>query len=131
MRRTHRVLTLLALSLGLVTATSAVAVAAPTPSAIEDQHDRLLRNLEAGQAERTEAAVQLSRAMERNSAPVPASGVAAQPAPRTDTAVPGRDLNVLATLLVGLVGGLVGGGAAMAAWTAAARRRPHRTAPAA
>jgi len=55
MSRTHRALAMLALSLALVTATAAVAAAAPpSPAGIEDQSDRLLRNLEAGQAERTE-----------------------------------------------------------------------------
>jgi hypothetical protein len=175
MRRTHRALAMLALSLALVGATTAAAVAAPpaptgiedqndrllrnlqaqeaertraavelaramerdlertagvvaAPAPIEDQHDRLLRNLERGQAERTQAAVTLARAMERNLAAFPAGSgvVAAQPAPRTDTASPGRDVDVLATLLLGLVGGLVGGAAAMAGWTAATRRRLHR-----
>jgi hypothetical protein len=128
MRRTHRALAMLALSLALVAATTATAVAAPpAPTGIEDQHDRLLRNLERGQAERTLAAVTLARSMERNLTAVPAvGGVAAQPAPRIDTASPGRDVDVLATLLLGLVGGLVGGAAAMAGWTAATRRRLHR-----
>ena len=67
MRRTHRALALLALSLSLVAATGTVAAATPLPAtAIEDQHDRLLRNLEATQAERTQAAVQLHRSMERD-----------------------------------------------------------------
>jgi hypothetical protein len=35
---------------------------------------------------------------------------------------------VFATLLVGLVGGLVGGAAAMAGWTATTRRRVRRVA---
>jgi hypothetical protein len=39
-------------------------------------------------------------------------------------------VDVLATLLLGLVGGLVGGGVAMASWIAATRRRLHRAAPA-
>ena len=68
--------------------------------------------------------------MERNLTPVAAvGGIAAQPAARTDTAVPGRDVDVLATLLLGLIGGLVGG-AALAGWTAVTRRRLHRAAPA-
>jgi hypothetical protein len=129
MRRTHRALAMLALSLALVGATTAAAVAAPpAPTGIEDQNDRLLRNLQAQEAERTQAAVTLARAMERKLAPLPAGSgvVAAQPAPRTDTASPGHDVDVLATLLLGLVGGLVGGAAAMAGWTAATRRRLHR-----
>jgi ABC-type transporter MlaC component len=67
MRRTHRALVLLALSLSLVAATATVAAAAPPPATgIEDQHDRLLRSLQATQAERTEAAVQLHRSLERD-----------------------------------------------------------------
>jgi hypothetical protein len=103
----------------------------PLPARVEDQHDRLLRNLQAGRAERTQATVQLARAMERNLAPAPpVGGIAAQPAPRSDPAVPGRDVAVLTTLLVGLIGGLVGGAAAIAGWTAASRRRLHRAASA-
>lgn len=127
MNRTHRALAMLVLSLALLTATITTTVAQPTPPPIEDQHDRLLRNLQAGQVERTQAAVELARSGERNLTPVPAmSPVAALPAARTDPAVPGRD--VLATLLVGLIGGLVGAATAMAGWTAATRRRTHRTA---
>jgi hypothetical protein len=37
-------------------------------------------------------------------------------------------VDVLATLLLGLVGGLVGGGAAIGGWTIATRRRMHRVA---
>jgi hypothetical protein len=130
MRRTHRALALLALSLSLVAATATVAAATPPP-ATEDQHDRLLRNLQATQAEQSEAAVQLARAMERNLAPAPPVGaIAAQPAPRSDPTVPGRDVAVLTTLLAGLIGGLVGGAAAIAGWAAASRRRLHRAASA-
>ena len=58
MSRTYRALTVLALSLALAAGTTAVAVAAPvTSSAVEDQNDRLLRSIEAAQAERTQAAV--------------------------------------------------------------------------
>jgi hypothetical protein len=130
MNRTYRALAMLVLSLALLGATSAVAAAQST-SGVEDQNDRLLRNLEASQAERTQAAVQLHRAMERNLAPAPpVADIAAQPARRTYPAVPGRDVAVVPTLLVGLIGGLVGGAAAMASWTAASRRRLHRVASA-
>jgi hypothetical protein len=125
MSRTQRALAMLALCLAMVSATTAVAAAAPTPTTrIEDQNDRLLRNLKAGQAERTQAAVELARSMERNSTPVAAADiVVAQPAAR---AVPGAGVDVLATLLLGLIGG----GAAMAGWTATTRRRLHRAAAA-
>jgi hypothetical protein len=132
MSRTHRTLAMLALSLALVAATTTLAAAAPPPiTGIEDQNDRLLRNLQAAQAERTQAAVVLARSMDRNLTPVGAvDTIAAQPAPRTDTEVPRRDLGLLVTLLLGLAGGLVGGAAAMAGWTATTRRRLHRTAAA-
>jgi hypothetical protein len=151
MRRTYRALALLALSLSLVTATATVAAASPSeaavqlhrsmerdlnrsagvslPARVEDQHDRLLRNLQATQAERTQATVQLARAMERNLAPAPpVNGIAVQPTPPSGPAVPGGEVAVLATLLVGLIGGLVGGAAVIAGWAAAGRRRPHRAA---
>jgi len=47
---------MLALSLAVATATTAVAAATPPPiTGIEDQNDRLLRNQRAAQAERTQA----------------------------------------------------------------------------
>jgi hypothetical protein len=112
----------LALSLAVATATTAVAAAAPPPApGIEDQHDRLLRNLQ--------AAVALARSMERDLTPVPAVDVvAAQPTVAPDPAAPGAVVDVLATLLLGLVGGLVGGGAAIGGWIAATRRRTQRAA---
>jgi hypothetical protein len=117
MSQTHRALAMLALSLALVAATTAVAAAATPPTGIEDQHDRLLRNLNAAQAERTQAAVEQARSMERNLKVTPAES----PAPS-----PGVD--VVATLLVGLIGGLVGGAAAMLGWTATTHRRRPRAA---
>jgi hypothetical protein len=164
MSRTHRALTVLALSLALATGTTAVAGAAPQiPSAVEDQNDRLLRSLEigqaaatqaaveqvragerafaataavsvedqndrllrgleAGQAARTPAAVEEVRAGERNFDLGPVVTVAPQPIPATT----GRGLDPLAALLLGLVGGLAGGAAAMAGWTTASRRHAHR-----
>lgn len=133
MSRMHRALVLLALCVALATTTTAVAVAAqPTPPTIEDQNDRLLRHLRVEQAAREQAAVELARSMERNLAPAPAASVAAaQPATPTGTTVPRRGVDVLATVLLGLVGGLVGGAAAMAGWTATTRRRLRRAASAA
>ena len=125
----HRALAVLALSLTLAAATAAAAVAATPPTGVEDHNDRLLRNLQATQAERTQAAVAQARALERNLAPTPAVDVvAAQPIVRPDVAAPGARVDVLATLLLGLVGGLVGGGAAIGGWTVATRRRTHRVA---
>ena len=70
MSRTYRLLAMLVLCLALATTTSAVA-AQPTPPTIEDQHDRRLRQLEAEQAARTQAAVELFRSGERNFVPDP------------------------------------------------------------
>jgi len=130
MSRTHRALVMLALCLAL--ATTAIAVAAPPlPTRIEDQNDRRLRHLRAEQVEQEQAAVALARRMERNLPPAPAASVAATPpAVRPGSAVPGPGVGVLATLLLGLVGGLVGGCAAMAGWTATTRRRLHHAASA-
>ena len=143
MSRTHRALTVLALSLALATATSAVAVAAEdlnaqrkalyqsqleqnlagrtaasTQSAVEDQNDRLLRGVEAAQAERTQAAVEQARAGERSLDPAPVVTIAPQPVP----AAAGRGIDPLAVLLLGLVGGA----AILAGWTAVNRRHAHR-----
>jgi hypothetical protein len=52
--------------------------------------------------------------------------IADQPAARVDPAAPRPGVDVPATLLVGLVGGLVGGAAAMLGWTATTRRRRPR-----
>jgi hypothetical protein len=167
MSRTHRALTVLALSLALATATSAVAgaaedlnaqrkalyqsqleqnlagrTAASTQSAVEqaragerefaaaaqpvapveDQNDRLLRGVEAAQAERTQAAVEQARAGERSLDPAPVVTIAPQPVP----AAAGRGIDPLAVLLLGLVGGLAGGAAILAGWTAVNRRHAHR-----
>jgi hypothetical protein len=184
MSQTHRALAMLALSLALVAATTAVAAAATPPTGIEDQHDRLVRNQQAAQAERTQAAVALARSMERNLKVTPAAspapiedqhdrwlrnyqaqqaertqadnqvavghGLAAQrkalyqselernlataadrtatrPSAPTDPA-PSPGVDVVATLLIGLIGGLVGGAAAMIGWTATTHRRRPRAA---
>ena len=136
MSRTHRLLAVLVLCLALATTTSAVA-AQPTPPTIEDQHDRRLRQLEAEQAARTQAAVELFRSGERNFVPDPdiIGDVAAQPQARPVPerpvpAVPRPGVGMVASLLLGLVGGLVGGCAALAGWTAATRRRLRRPASA-
>jgi hypothetical protein len=124
MSRTSRKLAVLALSLALTTGPAAIAVAAPqTPSAaaVEDQNDRLLRSIEAAQAERTQAAVEQARAGERNLGPVPVVTIAPQPVP----AAGGDDVDLLPILVLGLVGGLAGG-AAIAGLAAASRRHTQR-----
>jgi hypothetical protein len=127
---------MLVLCLALATTTSAV-VAQPTPPTIEDQHDRRLRQLEAEQAARTQAAVELFRSGERNFVPDPdiIGDVAAQPQARPVPerpvpAVPRSGVGMVASLLVGLVGGVVGGCAVLAGWTAATRRRLRQPASA-
>ncbi|HEY7606658.1 MAG TPA: hypothetical protein VID07_07795 [Actinomycetes bacterium] len=161
MSRTHRALTVLALSAALAIGTTTVAVAAqPIPSAVEDQNDRLLRNVEAAAADRTQAAVEQVRAGERAfAAEAVATDVNAerkalyqsqlaqnQTAQATDvnaqrkalyqsqlaqnlasrpaTAAPAEDQNDRLIVLLALVGVLIGG-AAVVAGTAASRRR-HR-----
>lgn len=86
----------------------------------QDQNDRLLGALEAGQAARTQATVEQLRAGERNLDPVPVATVAPRPVPATD------GIDPLAVLLLGLVGGLAVGAAATATWTAAGRRHAQR-----
>jgi hypothetical protein len=146
MRRTHRALATLALGLALVGATTAVAAAAP-PTGTQDQTDQrkalyqseLERNLQARNqagnqvlAERRLAAQRKAlyqSELERTLAWRRALRViAVHPVARTNPAAPSPDVDVLATLLVGLVGGLVGGAAAMLGWTAATRRRLPRAA---
>jgi hypothetical protein len=67
--------------------------------------------------------------LERNLATAAAADRAAiRPSAPTDPAAPAPGIDVGVTLLVGLVGGLVGGAAAMLGWTATARRRRPRVA---
>ena len=113
MRRTHKALATLALGLALVGATTATAAATP-PTATPDQADQVARKaLYQSELERN-LATAADRTATRPSAPI-------DPAPS-----PGVD--VVATLLIGLVGGLAGGAAAMIGWTATTRRRRPRAA---
>jgi hypothetical protein len=136
MKRMHLALVMLALCLALATATTAAAVAAqPTPPTIEDQNDRLLQHLRAEQAAQEQAALELYRSYERMerdfTPPSSADSPGVQPAAPTGLATPSQGVDLLATLLLGLVGGLVGGCGAMAGWTAIAHRRVRRAASAA
>jgi hypothetical protein len=107
---------------------------------VEDQNDRLLRGIETTAAARTQAAIEQARAGERqfaatagqsaveqvragerNLGPAPVVTIAPRPVP----AATGRGLDPLAVLLLGLVGGLIAGAAAVAGWTAH-RRHAHR-----
>jgi uncharacterized membrane protein YedE/YeeE len=113
MGRSIRLLAVLALWGALATATTAAAAVPSPPTTTEDQNQR------------TQAAVELYRSMERNFVPDPniIGDAAAQPTARPGPAVPRPGVVVVASLLLGLVGGLVGGCAALAGWTATARRR--------
>jgi hypothetical protein len=139
MGRSLRLLIMLALAMGVAPATTtAVATAAqPTPPTIEDENDRRTANPLVEEAWRSREAVELFRAGERGFvpdpnvvgdviAPTPARPVPDRPLP----AAPRPGVGVVASLLLGLVGGVVGGSAALAGWTAAARRRPHEPASA-
>ena len=145
MRRTHKALATLALGLALATATTAAAAAAP-PTGTQDQADQrkalyqseLERNLQQRTKAGNEVAVGHGLAarkalyqseLERNLATAAAADRAAiRPSAPTDPAAPAPGVDVGVTLLIGLVGGLVGGAAAMLGWTATTRRRRPRVA---
>jgi hypothetical protein len=93
---------------------------------MEDQHDRRFGNLGSEQAERSQATVELSEAEQRRIAGVPDPFVPPAPAaPGTNPspAAASSHVDALATLLLGLLGGVVGGAAAVLGWTTSARRR--------
>jgi hypothetical protein len=151
MGRPLRLLAVLAIGVVLATATSAAATAMPPPTTtIEDLNERkalyeseLESNLqqrkqpEQTQAQQTRAAVESFRAGERNFVPDPdiigdvAAPPSARPVPDLPApAVPRPGIGVVASLLLGLVGGVVGGCAALAGWAAATRRRLRQPASA-
>jgi hypothetical protein len=109
MSRTYRALTTLALSLALVGTTAAVA------SATED--------INAQRKALYQSELEVTLARDRA-----LSAIAAQPATTADPARRSSRVYVLATLLIGLVGGLLGGAGVMVGWTATTRRRLHRPA---
>jgi hypothetical protein len=133
MRRTHRTLTMLALGLALAGGTTAAAAATQPDErkalyASELEQNLRLRDQRTPEAQPASDAteVTLSEAMQRNIArvpdpyvplPVPAPSAIAGPE------APGGTVDVVATLLFGLVGGLVGGAAAVVGWTTLTRRR--------
>jgi hypothetical protein len=138
MTRPLRLLAALAMGVALATTTGAAAIAMPPPpTTIENQDDRRSPNPLVEEARRSRAAVELFRSGERNFAPDPdligdrAAPPQARPIPARPVPVVSRPgVGVVASLLVGLVGGVVGGCAAVAGWTAATRRRPRRPASA-
>jgi hypothetical protein len=154
MRRTHKALATLALGLALVAATTAAAAATPptrTPDQATQQKALNQSELDTTQARHRalgalgvqEPAAQrqalsqseLGRTLARHRALGALDAIAAPPASaahraaRTDPAAPSRPgVDVPATLLVGLVGGLLGGVAVVVGWTATTRRRRPRPA---
>jgi hypothetical protein len=138
MVRPLRLLAALAMGVALATTTGAAAIAMPpSPTTIENQDDRRPPNPLAEEARRSRTAVELFRSGERNFVPDPdivgdvATPPQARPVPdRPVPAVPRPGVGVVASLLLGLVGGVVGGCAALAGWTAATRRRPRQPASA-
>ena len=131
----------LALGLVLVGATTTAAAADP-PTGTPDQADQRkalyqselernlqLRNQAANKVSAEHGLLAARKALyqselEHNLAAAAADVAAPQPHP----AAPSPHVDVLATLLIGLVGGLVGGAAAMVGWTATTRRRRPRAA---
>jgi predicted lipid-binding transport protein (Tim44 family) len=150
MQRTHRALAMLALGLALVSTTTLAAGAAPPRAGTQDRHDQLAQRealyqseLEHNLRQRNQPGQEIvaehgllaqrkalyQSELERTLARHRALGLsAAQPAARTDQAAPSPGVDVLATLMVGLVGGLLGGAVAMVGWTTTTRRRLHRAA---
>jgi hypothetical protein len=128
----------LAICVALATATSATAIAIPPPTTtLNDQYDRRALNSLAEEARRSRAAVELFRSGERNFVPDPdilgdvTTPPQARPIPdRSIPAAPRPGVGVVASLLLSLVGGVVGGCAALAGWTAASRRRLRQPASA-
>ena len=148
MRRTHKALVTLALGLALATATTAAAAAMPS-TGTEDPPDQaarkalyqseLERSLQLRNQAGSEHVVERGLAVQRKAlyqselevslARRRALGAtAAQPAITADPAPPTSRVYVLATLLIGLVGGLLGGAGVMVGWTATTRRRSLRPA---
>jgi hypothetical protein len=134
----------LAVAVALVITTTAAAAATP-PTATEDPHSQLAQRKALYQSEldttlarhralgvqepvaQRKALYQseLDATLARHRA---LGALATQPAATTRSAAPGPGVAVLATLLVGLVGGLLGGAAVMVGWTATTRRRRPRPA---
>ena len=106
MRRTHRALATLALGLALISATTAVAAAATSPTGTQGQADQR-KALYQSELDTTLARHHALGAIDAQPA------IAAQPATRTGPARPSPGVDVPATLLVGLVGGLLGGAAVL------------------
>jgi hypothetical protein len=143
MRPTHKALATLTLTLGLTLVGATTATAAATPDQADQRKALYQSELERNLQQRTQAGdeVAIERGLvaqrqalyqselERNLATAAAADRAAtRPSAPTDPVAPAPGVDVVATLLVGLVGGLVGGAVAMLGWTATRRRRPRAAA---
>jgi hypothetical protein len=140
MGRPLRLLAALAVAMGVALAgvADSPAIAMPPPATtIESQTDRRPPSPLIQEARRSRPAVERFRSGERNFAPDPdlvgdrAAPPQARPAPdRPVPAAPRPGVGVVASLLLGLVGGVVGGCATLAGWTATTRRRLRQPASA-
>jgi hypothetical protein len=143
MGRSLRLLAVLALAIGvaLASATGVAAAVQPTPPTIQDQNDRRTASPLVEEAWHNREAVELFRSGERNFVPDPdligdraarpsPRPVPVRPAPVPAPIVPRPGVGVVASLLLSLVGGVIGGCAALAGWTATTRRRPRQPASA-
>ena len=134
MSRSLRLLTGLALAMGvaLASATAVAAGAQPTPPTIEDHNDRGTVNPLIEEAWRSREAVERFRSGERAFVPDPdlIGDVATPPPASPAPAVPRPGIGVVASLLLGLAGGVIGGGAALVGWAAATRRHLRQPASA-
>jgi hypothetical protein len=135
MGRASRLLAVLMLGLALASVTAVAVAAQPTPPTTNDQNDPP-RNPLVEEAQRSREAVELFRSSERSFVPDPdlvgdqTTPPPANPAPLPAPVVPRPGVGVVASLLLGLAGGVVGGCAALAGWTATTRRRLRRPASA-
>jgi hypothetical protein len=138
MSRPLRLLAVLALGVALATATAVAATAVqPTlTTTSEDPTDRPLSPL-IEEAQRDRTVVELFRSGERNFVPDPdiVGDVAARPQvrpvpDRPVPAVPRPGVGMIATVLLGLAGGVIGGMAVLAGWATATRRRLRQPASA-
>jgi hypothetical protein len=136
MGRSLRLLAGLALGAALAGGPVVAAAAQPSQPTIKDQNNRRTLNPLVQEAWRSREAVERFRSGERNFVPDPdviSDRVAppqANPAPVPAPVVPRPGVEVVASLLLGLVGGVVGGCAALAGWIAATRRRLRQPASA-
>jgi hypothetical protein len=138
MSRSLRLLAVLAIGIALIAAISGIAIALPPPSTtIENRNDRGTVSPLIKEAWRSRKAVERFRSEERNFVPDPdiighsAAPPQARPVPaRPVPAAPQPGTGVVVSLLLGLVGGVIGGCAVLAGLAAVNRRRPRQPASA-